>query len=520
MRDQGAAQHGLFVASTANNWGDPALKKVKNSLVRENRLLIPLCLGISLCASLLLAACGTSNNAESNEPLGSGFTPPPLGEAIPRAQLIGPIPDDAGPKGHALWDSWYDLSELGYVEEEYFITGTARSATGGEDAEYTTRFIMRRPADAADFNGTVFMDWVNVTAQFENSVDTLHSHDFLVEEGYAFVHLSMQAVGICCNPLTPQTWDPQRYADLNHPGDDYSFDMLAQIAEAIRNPVDIDAMDGLDVERIIVTGQSQSAGKLKDYVDGGFAAVGAVDAILIHSDVSGHVFNDNPPVPVLLLQSDFEANPPEPAATENFRLWEIAGTAHQDFNVGYHQVVGQGPRASSSAPQQPASADEDLHEIAGNYGEQPHPLLGTCILAGAAFPMRYSTNAAIHYLNRWATDGTEPPEAPRYEFDDNGQLARDQNQNALGGIRLPPIEVPVARYRSTDCALGGITIPFTEAELTAAYGDHATYFCMMQEAANQSVADGFLLPRDAADLMERVEAAANRFVIAGERNCQ
>lgn len=473
-----------------------------------------------LICSFLLSSCGTSTGPGDNLNDPPGFTPPPPDLPIPQTRLTGPIPDDAGPRGHALWDSWYDLSELGYVEEEYFITGQARSATGAEDAEYTTRFIIRRPADAANFNGSVFMDWVNVTAQFENAVDTLHSHDFLIEEGYAFVHLSVQAVGLCCNPLTPQTWDPQRYADLNHPGDDYSFDMLAQIAEAIRNPLEIDPMDGLNVERIIVGGQSQSAGKLKDYVDGGFAANRAIDAILIHSDVSGHVFNDNPPVPVLLLQSDFEANPPEPEATVNFRLWEVAGTAHQDFNVGYHQVVGQGPRASSDAPQQPASADEDLHVVAGNYGEQPHPLLNTCILAGAAFPMRYTTNAAIHHLNRWATDGTEPPVAPRYQFDDSGNLARDDNQNALGGIRLPPIEVPVARYRSTDCQLGGITIPFTEAELAAAYGDHATYFCLMQAATDQSVADGFLLPRDATDLMNRVEAASNRFLLAGDRDCE
>lgn len=471
---------------------------------------------------LFLTACsggGGVGGAGGGGSSVSTATPPASSAPVPASQLTGPIPDDAGPRGHALWDSWYDLSELGYIEEEYFISGMARSATGGPDASFTTRFIMRRPADAGDFNGTVFLDWVNVTAQFENAVDTLHSHDFLVEEGYAFVHMSVQEAGVCCTPLTPKTWDPVRYEPLDHPGDDYANDILLQIANSIRNPVDIDPMGGLVVERIIAAGQSQSAGRLGDYVAQGFADNRVIDGFLIHSMVTGRLFDENPPVPVILLQSDFEAAPESHAATDNFRLWEIAGSAHQDFNVGYHQVFGQGPRASADAPRMPASADEDLHVIAGNYGEQPHPLHAACIVAGAAFPMRYPTNTAIDALNRWIRDGIEPPVGPRYEFDDAGMLARDEFQNALGGIRLPPIDIPVARYRSTDCGLGGITIPFTEAELAALYGDHATYFCMMQHATDDAVASGFLLQRDADDLMTRVENAANRFLVAGVRDC-
>ena len=474
----------------------------------------------ALMLGLLLTACGGGGGSLGSEQDQSGpqFTPPDPSDPVPAAQVTGPIPADAGTRGHALWDSWYDLSELGYVEEEYFISGMARSATGGADAPFTTRFVMRRPADAADFNGAVFLDWVNVTAQFENAVDTLHSHDYLVEEGYAFVHMSVQAAGVCCTPLTPKTWDPVRYEPLDHPGDDYANDILLQIASEIRNPSGIDPMGGLVVQRVIAAGQSQSAGRLGDYVAEGFADNLVIDGFLIHSMVTGRIFDESPPVPVILLQSDFEAAPPDHAAAQNFRLWEIAGSAHQDFNVGYHQVFGQGPRASAGAPRQPASADEDLHVIAGNYGEQPHPNHATCILAGAAFPMRYPTNTAIFSLNRWIRDGVAPPVGPRYAFDGD-QLARDQYQNALGGIRLPPIDIPVARYRSTDCALGGITIPFTEAELTALYNNHATYYCMMQQATDDAVAAGFLLPRDAADLMGRVENAANRFLLAGTRSC-
>jgi len=473
--------------------------------------------------SILLVACGSSPGANSAGS-SAGFTPPSASAPVARATITGPIPANAGPKGHALWDSWYDLSELGYSDDEYFINGTALSSTGQPEAEYTTRFILRRPLDPNDFNGTLILDWVNVTAQFENPVDSLHSHDFLVEEGYAFAHVSVQAVGLCCNPLTPKTWDPQRYDAINHPGDDYAYNMLAQIAENIRNPAlnpdDDDPMAGLDVERVIVTGQSQSANNLVIYVSEGFADNRILDGILIHSSTTAHIFDFNPPVPVFQLLSDFEARAPEHTATTNYRLWEIAGSAHQDLNVGLHQVNGQGPRAGASAPRMAASADDDLHDRTYNYGEQQDPFLTTCVLAGAAFPMRYSTNAAFQHLNQWLIDGTLPPTAPRYEFTAAGQLARDGDQNALGGIRLPPIVHPVARYRSTDCALGGITIPFTEAEIAARYTDHGNYFCLMQAATDQAVADGYLLGRDAAGLMARVEAASNRFLVAGTRPCE
>src|SRR3546814_2801258 len=101
---------------------------------------------------------------------------------------------------------------------------------------YTTLFrsiIVRRPLDPAKFNGTVILDWVNVTAQFENAVDTLEAHQLFVRDGYAYVHVSAQAAGLCCLPaLTPKLWDPVRYMALSHPGDDYSFDMFLQIAQA------------------------------------------------------------------------------------------------------------------------------------------------------------------------------------------------------------------------------------------------------------------------------------------------
>jgi hypothetical protein len=300
-----------------------------------------------------------------------------------------------------------------------------------------------------------------------------------------------------------------RYEALSHPGDEYSFDIFSQVAKAMKFPIGIDPLDGLRRgRRIIAAGQSQSAIRLSTYVRQVQPQARIVDAFLIHGGGS-KVYDAPPVVPVLHLLSDTEASPTAPNQTENYRLWEIAGTAHSDFWIGYHQEFGQGPRFLG-ASKRPASADEEMHAIAGNYGEQPHPMHATCIFAGASFPMRYSVSAALHHLNRWVTTDAPPPAGPRFEFD-GAMLARDEHGNALGGIRLPPIDVPVARYVSTGCALGGLTIPFTEVELRALYPSHADYYSRMVDGTTASVAAGFLLRADAADLLKRACAAKARW---------
>jgi hypothetical protein len=425
-------------------------------------------------------------------------------------------PPVAGAHGYPLWDSWFDLAPLGYEEHEYFISGTATG--GAAPAAYTTRIIVTRPTNPARFNGSVLLDWTNVTAQFENAVDTVEAHEYLLREGWATVHVSAQSAGICCTPLTPKVWDPVRYETLSHPGDAYANSMFSQIAQAIDSPVGLDPLGGLPGPRLLIAaGQSQSAGKLDTYARQEQPSAGIIDGFLIHGGGSKS-WPAPPAVPVLHLLSDQEAAPAAPTQSgNNYRMWEIAGAAHSDFWIGYHQEAGQGPRFAGG-PKQPASADHDLHATAGNYGEVPHPMQATCILAGATFPMRYAVSAALSHLDTWVRTGVVPPESPRFQFNGTA-LARDQYGNALGGIRLPPIDVPVAQYRSTDCVLGGLTVPFTEVQLKQLYPTHADYYSQMQARTATSVVAGFLLPEDAADLLARACAARIRWQDLSGASC-
>ena len=450
------------------------------------------------------------------------------GDAAPvPTPLLSPPP--AGLRGHALWDSYVDLAPFGYEDEELFVSGTARDAAG-QAAPYTTRIIVTRPTDPARFNGVVLLDWVNVTAQFENAVDTLLARPMLLREGFAVVHVSAQEAGLCCLPaLTPKLWDPVRYAALSHPGDEWAFDIFTQVAQAFRQPPPpggADPMGALGVgrvEHVLAAGQSQSGIKLHGYLDRWLpvrpSAVGVIDGFLVHGDVGQpKTFRDPLPVPVLKLESDFEAvaDGVDPADLDpNLRLWEVAGTSHSDLFIGYQSVFGHGPRVTAGAPRMGPDAYRDLLLAAGQYGEQPTPLHTACIVAGSTMPMRYATGAALHHLARWVDGGPPPSHGPRFRFA-GGALARDPDGNALGGIRLPPIDVPVASYASTTCALGGLTFPFTDLQLAQRYGSHARYLARMAERTDAAVAAGWLLPDDAVDLMARACAARNRFPASSE----
>jgi hypothetical protein len=425
--------------------------------------------------------------------------------------VTGPI--TGGIHGHALFDSWFDLSKLPnpYQDAEYFVSGTARDQTTGATAPYTTRIMVTRPTDAAKFNGTVLLDWVNVTAQFENAVDSLEARDMLLREGYAIVWASVQAAGVCCTPLTPKVWDPVRYGSLNHPGDAYANDIFSQIAKAMRAPTGtVDPTGGLAVKHVLAAGQSQSASKLDMYVRNVQPTAGVIDGFLIHGG-GGKTWNPPPTVPVLHLLSDREAATDSPSTTTNYRLWEIAGAAHSDFWLGYNSVFGHGPRVLADAPRKSVQEAKDIAATAGNYGEVVHPMDATCTLAGATMPMRYAVSAALDHLNTWVATGVAPPNGPRYQFA-AGQLAKDQWQNTLGGIRYPPIDVPVATYVSTLCNLGGITVPFSDVQLRVLYPSFANdYYAKIKAATAASVAGGWLLPDDAVDLLARACVAKVRW---------
>ncbi|MGH9037352.1 MAG: alpha/beta hydrolase domain-containing protein, partial [Acidimicrobiia bacterium] len=166
-------------------------------------------------------------------------TTAPVGAARPV-----PVPVVEGPvtggirTGGRFWATPFELGPSGYVEEEYFISGTAsdRGLSGPErTAPYKVRVLVRRPTDPARFNGTAVLEWFNVSLQSEIEHDWPVDFPMLMRDGYVSAAVSAQQVGVQgAGPMALRNWDPQRYGSLHHPGDDYSYDIFAQAAQALR----------------------------------------------------------------------------------------------------------------------------------------------------------------------------------------------------------------------------------------------------------------------------------------------
>ncbi|NND69822.1 MAG: hypothetical protein HKN19_19690, partial [Halioglobus sp.] len=187
-----------------------------------------------------------------------GQTMPPLRAVFGKFQVIGPILPSSG---IALSMGGPDAADVGYEREEYFLEGNATSytptlplPTDGKlevsanppttDGNYRTRMVVMRPADAADFNGTVIVEWMNVTAGADAPPDYIMAHNEFLRSGYAWIGVSAQAVGV--NALVSRP----RYNSLVHPGDSFSYSMYSHAGMAIRK-AGSPLLGGLVPERLI-----------------------------------------------------------------------------------------------------------------------------------------------------------------------------------------------------------------------------------------------------------------------------
>jgi hypothetical protein len=454
----------------------------------------------------------------------------------PAAELAGPLP----PEGATLPATGAvvpDLDTAGYVEQEYTAEGVANSYRSrgalppdgsyelvkDEADRYRTRIVVRRPADAEDFDGTVVVEWLNVSGGLDAAPDYGYLADELVRGGYAWVGVSAQHLGIEGGPVAVavagtgdtagaglRRLDPERYGSLTHPGDAFAYDIYSQVARALRDPGDVDALDGLAAEQLLAVGESQSAFALTTYANGVQPLTEEFDGFLIHSrggaaaplgkagsgiDIAGTIAG--PPtrvrtdldVPVLVLETETDVLsflnylPARQPDSRNFRLWEVAGTAHADA----HQL---GPLA-------------DVVDCPTPVNTGPH---------------HFVAKAALRSLDTWARTGEAPPEAARLETDSTPAFVRDANGNALGGVRTPQVDVPVATLSgepggssSIICLLLGSTTPLDPGRLAQLYPSADAYLAAYAAAADAAVDAGFVLDDDRDALL----ADANPSVIPG-----
>jgi hypothetical protein len=210
----------------------------------------------------------------------------------------------------------------------------------------------------------------------------------------------------------------------------------------------------------------------------------------------------------------------------DLRIWEIAGASHVDAWIGAYG------KAEHNWDDSGVSQDYS-QETAGNWGLEGGQG-GVCSLFTASDPVRadelpqqYTHDAALAALNAWIAAGRAAPITAPLRFDPNGTASpdgagggvdADRYGNALGGVRLPQIQVPVAQYQGT-CTnpegqvLIGTTRPFPDAQLRSIYPTFASYRTKMCEASIADIKRGTLMPFDARDIDRRVRLARNRWPV-------
>ena len=452
---------------------------------------------------------------------------------------------------------YVDLARARYVEEEYYLSGIAPAiAADGKvvtQAPYVTRFLIRKPKDPARFNGTVVIEpfsWFG-----ERAAGWILTRDYLLRRGYAFVGYTLNINQPASDPKFPPTpenpavqqdgitqyggivnfdfmrrFDYARYAPLGSYYDEKRFDrggapdpfvpqsqgIGAQLALLLKSNLREGPAAGLKVERVYVDSWAVTAQVWLDYLDQGRHQQWRmpdgrplIDAYMTGRFAYGEVAGDAVRVPrrmpqgvpfvTVYSQSEAVHDAQEAIAlpadtdTPQLRYYEVMGTPHlRAADLGTNEI-----------------------EPLPNERGKPHdPRCQSIYDEPAELPF----SAILEAMDRWVRTGKPMPKAARVERHGKGVLRDAGTGNIVGGVRPPWIKVPSAEYW-TDYETGcGVVydskVPYSAQRLRATYGSYVHYARRFSEAKRQSVAEGYLLPEDAAGL-EPIAGPAD-FTITGK----
>jgi hypothetical protein len=475
--------------------------------------------------------------------------------AGPQDPIVLERPDDA--LGAPQIPGFRTLAELPapYVEEEFFVSGTATVYTYEEeprrgvvlprdlDVPYKTRLIVRRPADRRDANGTVVIEWWNSTASFDAAPVWDASAEFFAREGWTYVGVTNSNMPIAflrggcrLGGFLPVANCRQRYATLSLPENGQAYDLMSQIAHALKergatSPLPPDYR----VKRVFHAGQSQQGGSVITYASDFHTRVN--DGYFIQIFVLGRAINFGP-------VCGSAGAPAYPACTPALEGRERL--VRRDLRVPVFQALTETDVASGFGPIAQDGRQKDArryryYEMAGTAHAGVHKgvdvipnllaLEDTCLnplnthADGPVFGS-YLLNAMWKNLERQVRKGTPPPRGKLIEVED-GAIVRDAFGNAVGGLRLPELDLPVATYEPSNvvnednipgilvpalpllnlfCNLAGSVFPFDAETLAELYPKRRRFERRYRERLERLVQKRFLLEEDAEKLEDALVA--------------
>ena len=454
----------------------------------------------ALLASVVGLIWGTGVAGAQSEPSGATLVP----------DVTGPIPATATSYPFLAADRLtepMDLASVGYMEQEYFVSGSANvydwAADGSlsvktPNAPYSTRILVRRPVDGARFSGNVIVELGHAPRGIDFPLMWGWSHQYVLEHGDAYVLVTMSPEAT----KALQQFNPARYASLSWdnpnpseacaPGgndanantpqtsdveEGLRWDMISQVGALLKSAMPSRPLADLTVEYVYLT--TQDAGH-QTYIhaiqphsmlaDGGPVYDGhltksANRAARIRRCAAApatgdprNVTNDaGVPVINVLQENDVLGRlavrrPDSDEPGDQYRLYEVPGTAHSGdapyrwstaMMDDHVAVGGQVVTRRFSAAIAPYTLAAPLNEP-GRC--QPTEIVSRQPLLSDIFHSSFAN------LDRWVRQGTPAPRAARIEVRDTGspeaRLATDEFGIAVGGVRTPYVDVPTATYHA------------------------------------------------------------------------
>jgi hypothetical protein len=452
----------------------------------------------------------------------------------------------------ALMLGSYDLGQFGYQVDEFFISGDATSyrlptpptadgnwkAVPDKTAAYKTRIVVVRPMNAARFNGTVAVEWLNVTGGMDTPADWMVAHRELLRSGYAYVAVTAQKVGVdgaenarVAGGVSLKKMNPARYGSLLHPGDAYSYDIYSQAGSLLRAPNASGLLGTLVPHKVLSTGESQSAAYLTTYVNAVDPLARVYDGFLIHSrfgssaSIDGASMRESPGamppgvqfradlrVPVLAFIAETDLVGPDLAGYHgarqkegpHLRVWEVAGAAHADGYLFKGAFIDDGHRSTAEL------AAVFKPETATPAGKLDKPY-------NTGVSHHYVLQAALSALNGWVISGHAPAKTEPLALlpapSGRPSLQVDASGLAIGGVRTPWVDVPtmhlsgVGNTAATPMAgfmamLAGVGEPFDKAKVDKLYpGGKADYLARFTRSLDDAISRRHILPADREEIL-------------------
>lgn len=516
--------------------------------LRYRKLLAASCIG-ALGLGLLASPAGAAP-AKHPQPGSSTL------EAVP--EVLGPIEatGDSYPWSsltHARVPA--DVSELGYVEEEFFLRGEA-NVYGNPEGElqvvtenvpYTNHLLVRRPAKKADSSGVVLVDILNASNGFPGEDHLRRMWDWAVEEGHTIIGVTSKPIQVDAlknfdaERYAPLSWDTAEaerepiIADRDDPSsfdpfmvvpgaeEGLAWDIITQVGTLLESRQGRAVLGGQHAKTVLLMGQSQSGIYLNTYAsnfhepvteanrgpvfDGYLNTVGAVlERPLAQPQAGGlaTVPGSEPAldVPFITVTSEGDAGLfgaatlAEKELPENRRHWQVPGTPHTDL----------------LSPVVPADAEIYRSGRLPNTAVHDEAFRSTL----NTFPLEPAIVAATESLINWSKRNREA--APSQWFEQSaGQLVRGADGNAAGGLRYGLLEHPLGQFLGAahpGAVYGSMELISAE-EFAQSYGTRSAYLELVGKVDTKLIEQGYLtewgqryFAEVANDLLDRIGVPA------------